>query len=63
MIIAQAMSSEIINGVPYNQGIVSSLCPIALDIGQPLATAQQDPLFGYNQAINALIERVKVSIQ
>ncbi len=63
MIIAEAMSNEVINGVPYNQGIVSSLCPIALDIGQPLATAQQDPLFGYNQAVGALIERVKVSIK
>jgi len=63
MIIAEAMSNEVINGVPYNQGIVSSLCPIALDIGQPLATAQQDPLFGYNQAVGALVERVKVSIK
>ena len=63
MIIAEAMANEVINGKPYNQAIVSSLCPIALDIGQPLATAQQDPLFGYNQAINALVERVKVSIK
>jgi hypothetical protein len=62
MVIAQAMATETINGQPYNQGIVSSLCPIALDIGQPLAMAQNDPLFGYNPAINALIDRIKTSI-
>jgi hypothetical protein len=63
MIIAEAMATEIIDGKPYNQAIVSSLCPIALDVGQTLSAAQQDPLFGYNQAVNALVERVKVSIK
>jgi hypothetical protein len=62
MIIANAMSTEVINGQVSNQGIVSSLCPIALDIGQPLSTAQADPLFGYNPAVNAIIDRLKVSL-
>ena len=62
-LIAEAMANEVINGKPYNQGIVSSLCPIALDVGSTLAQAQADPLFGYNQAIIALIERIKVSIK
>jgi hypothetical protein len=62
MIIANAMSTEVINGSPSNQGIVSSLCPISLDIGQSLSTAQADPLFGYNPAVNAIIDRLKVSL-
>ncbi len=62
MIIANAMSTETINGQASNQGIVSSLCPIALDIGQPLSTASSDPLFGYNPAVNAIIDRLKVSL-
>jgi hypothetical protein len=62
MVIAEAMATETINGQPYNQGIVSSLCPIALDIGQSLSMAQNDPLFGYNPAINSLIDRIKISI-
>ncbi len=62
MIIAQAMSNEIINGQPSNQGIVSSLCPIALDVGKTVQQAQQDPLFGYNPAVNAIIDRLKVSL-
>jgi hypothetical protein len=62
MIIANAMSNESINGAPSNQGIVSSLCPIALDVGQSLATAQADPLFGYNPAVNAIVDRLKVSL-
>jgi hypothetical protein len=62
MVIAHAMSTEVINGTPSNQGIVSSLCPIALDVGQSLTTAQNDPLFGYNPAVNAIIDRLKVSL-
>ncbi len=62
MIIAKAMSNEVVNGAPSNQGIVSSLCPIKLDVGQSVAAAQADPLFGYNPAVNAIISRLKVSL-
>lgn len=63
MIIAKAMSEEkLSDGTVINQGIVSSLCPINLDVGQPLATANADPLFGYNPAVNAIIDRLKVSL-
>jgi len=58
MIIAHAMATETFNGYSYNQGVVSSLCPIHLDVGQTVAQAQQDPLFGYNPAMNALIARM-----
>jgi hypothetical protein len=54
MIIAHAMSTEIINGAVSNQGIVSSLCPINEDIGMSVAQASADPLFGYNPAVNAI---------
>ncbi len=60
--IAKAMSQQTIGGKPYDQGIVSSLCPIALDVGETLQQAQNDPLFGYNPAVNAIIDRIKVSI-
>jgi hypothetical protein len=62
MIIANAMSNEQINGAVSNQGIVSSLCPIKEDVGESLTMAQQDPLFGYNPAVNAIIDRLKVSL-
>ncbi len=62
MIIADAMSNESVNGNVSNQGIVSSLCPISLDVGQSLTQAQADPLFGYNPAVNAIIDRLKVSL-
>jgi hypothetical protein len=44
-----------------NQGIVSSLCPIHV---QPAAglTTLTDPLFGYNPAVNAIITRLKASL-
>jgi len=57
MVIAHAMATSSA-GV---QGFVSSVCPIATDIGQPLSTAQQDPLFGYNPGINAIVEGFKKS--
>jgi hypothetical protein len=59
MIIGHAMATSSA-GV---QGFVSSLCPISVDVGQPLATAQQDPLFGYNPGINAIVEGIKKSFQ
>ena len=58
MMIAHAMATETFNGYSYNQGVVSSLCPIHLDVGQSVTQAQQDPLFGYNPAVNALIARM-----
>jgi hypothetical protein len=58
MIIAKAMSQSAVG----NQGIVSSICPISLDIGQTVQQAQQDPLFGYNPAVNAIINRLKKSL-
>jgi hypothetical protein len=57
MIIAHAMATSSA-GV---QGFVSSVCPIAVDIGMPLSSAQQDPLFGYNPGINAIVEGIKKS--
>jgi hypothetical protein len=57
MIIAHAMATSPA-GV---QGFVSSVCPIVTDIGQPLSTAQQDPLFGYNPGVNAIVEGIKKS--
>ena len=63
MLIAKAMASETINGQAYTQGVVSSLCPIAVDVGKTLAQAQADPLFGYNPAVNALVGRIKASVQ
>ena len=62
MLIAHAMSTEIINGSVSNQGIVSSLCPINLDVGKSLMQAQQDPVFGYNPAVNAIVNRLKASL-
>ena len=43
------------------QGIVSSLCPIHV---QPAAgdTIATDPLYGYNPAVNAIVDRLKVSL-
>jgi hypothetical protein len=57
MIIAHAMATSSAG----TQGFVSSVCPIVTDIGQPLSTAQQDPLFGYNPGINAIVEGIKKS--
>jgi hypothetical protein len=62
MVIAHAMATQTINGKTYEQGVVSSLCPIASDIGQSLTTAQADPLFAYNPAIDSLIEHIKPSL-
>jgi hypothetical protein len=58
MIIAKAMSESSVG----NQGIVSSICPISLDVGQTVAQAQGDPLFGYNPAVSAIINRLKKSL-
>ena len=58
MIIAKAMSESTFG----NQGIVSSICPISLDVGQSVTQAQTDPLFGYNPAVNAIINRLKKSL-
>jgi hypothetical protein len=43
------------------QGIVSSLCPIHV---QPASgqTELSDPLFGYNPAVNGIVERLKTKI-
>jgi hypothetical protein len=57
MVIAHALATSSA-GV---QGFVSSVCPIATDIGQALSMAQQDPLFGYNPGINAIVEGIKKS--
>ena len=56
MVIAKAMSTG-----KTNQGIVSSLCPIHVTAaaGQ---TPQSDPLYGYNPAVNAIINRLKNSL-
>ena len=59
MIIAHALATSSA-GV---QGFVSSVCPISADVGQPLSTAQQDPLFGYNPGINAIVEGIKKSFK
>jgi hypothetical protein len=58
MVIAHAMATETFNGYSYNQGVVASLCPIHVDVGQSVSQAVADPLFGYNPAINALIARL-----
>jgi len=58
MIIAHAMSESSVG----NKGVVSSICPINLDVGQTVAQAQQDPLFGYNPAVNAIVSRIKGSL-
>jgi hypothetical protein len=58
MVIAHAMANEVVNGYAYNQGVISSICPIHLGVGQSVPQAQADPLFGYNPAINALIARM-----
>ena len=56
MIIAKAMSESSAG----NQGIVSSLCPIHVTAG---AGGQSgDPLYGYNPAVNAIINRLKNSL-
>jgi hypothetical protein len=55
MLIAKAMSKSTFG----DQGIVSSICPISLDIGQTVAQAQQDPLFGFNPAMNAIVDRFR----
>ncbi|HEX8794548.1 MAG TPA: hypothetical protein VF765_26565, partial [Polyangiaceae bacterium] len=57
LLIAKAMSQS----TSGNQGIVSSICPIDLDIGQSVAQAQQDPLFGFNPAMNAVINRLRTA--
>jgi hypothetical protein len=44
------------------QGAVSSLCPITLDLGQPLSVAQADPLFGYNPAVDTIVEHLKTTL-
>lgn len=62
LLVAKAMSQSVIDGNASNQGVVSSLCPIQEDVGSSLAQAQQDPLFGYNPAANAIIDRLKVSL-
>jgi hypothetical protein len=62
MVIAHAMSTEVINGAVSDQGVVSSLCPINVDIGMSLAQAQADPLFGYNPAIDSLVEHARASL-
>jgi hypothetical protein len=43
------------------QGFISSLCPIHV---QPAAgqTQTTDPLFGYNPAVNGIVDRLKVSL-
>jgi hypothetical protein len=43
------------------QGIVSSLCPIDVTPAQGL-TAASDPLYGYNPAVTAIVDRLKVSL-
>ncbi|HEY1693265.1 MAG TPA: hypothetical protein VGG39_13950 [Polyangiaceae bacterium] len=57
MLIAKAMSQS----TAGNQGIVSSLCPIHVSpaSGQTAAT---DPLYGYNPAVNAIVNRLKASL-
>jgi len=62
LIVAKAMSNWQVGGQSQNQGIVSSLCPIQEDIGSSLAQAQQDPLFGYNPAADAIVDRLKASL-
>jgi len=57
MIIAHAMATSSAG----TQGFVSSVCPIVTDVGQALSMAQQDPLFGYNPGINAIVEGIKKS--
>jgi hypothetical protein len=63
MVIANAMSTQVLNGQVFDQGVVSSVCPIRFDVGQPVATAQADPLFGYNPAVDAIVGRIKKSIK
>jgi hypothetical protein len=43
------------------QGFVASLCPIHV---QPAAgeTEQTDPLFGYNPAVNGIVDRLKIAL-
>jgi hypothetical protein len=55
--IAHAMSDSPVG----NQGIVSSLCPIHVEPATGLTTLT-DPLFGYNPAVNAIIDRLKASL-
>jgi hypothetical protein len=43
------------------QGVVSSLCPIHTTAASGL-TPLTDPLFGYNPAIEAIVERAKGSL-
>jgi hypothetical protein len=56
MIIAKKMSES----TSGDQGIVSSLCPIHVTAtgGDPAS----DPLYGYNPAVNAIINRLKASL-
>ncbi|MGH7294320.1 MAG: hypothetical protein ACRELB_05280 [Polyangiaceae bacterium] len=56
MIIAKAMSDSSAG----NQGIVSSLCPIHVTAANGDKTG--DPLYGYNPAVNAIINRLKNSL-
>ncbi len=42
-----------------NEGVVSSLCPIHTT---DMSAAGNDPLFGYRPAMNALINRMKISL-
>jgi hypothetical protein len=57
MIIAKAMSDSSVG----DQGIVSSLCPIHVTPATG-TTAATDPLYGYNPAVNAIINRLKNSL-
>jgi hypothetical protein len=54
MIIAKAMSTSQVG----DQGIVSSLCPIHVTD----QAGGNDPLFGYRPAVNAIINRLKNSL-
>jgi hypothetical protein len=44
-----------------NQGFVSSLCPIHFQPGTG-QTQTTDPLFGYNPAVNGIVDRLKVAL-
>jgi hypothetical protein len=62
MAIAKAMATQTIGGQVYDQSIVSSACPITVDVGQPTSQALADPLFGYNPAMNAIVDRIAGSL-
>jgi hypothetical protein len=50
----------IIARAKQKQGIVSSLCPIHLTPNRP--DGSPDPLYGYRPAINAIVNRLKASL-